>query len=164
MKGAGAPVCNVVSIQTDCSAASSRSILFLENRTESMNATHIISTTMEVATATIPMGARPRGPRTAMHRAMAIPLFLYDVIRMSVTLWVYAALFTNVTLIFYSLVFTAMTFPVLHRPENLFAEKTVSFGFLGTVVNRFGFCNLTERPFSDFLRRSNADLNRIEIV
>ena len=57
------------------SEASSFSILFLENSTESMNATHMTSTTMLAAIATIasPMA----GPtRTEVHSAMAMPLFL----------------------------------------------------------------------------------------
>jgi hypothetical protein len=44
------------------------------------------------------------------------------------------AFFAYVSLVFYSFIFTAMTFPILHRPENLFTEKTVFFGFLGTVL------------------------------
>ena len=58
---------------------------FLLNSTESMNATHMISTRMDVAIATMASPLRFPG-RTLMHRAMAIPLFLYEVIRMSDTL------------------------------------------------------------------------------
>ena len=58
-------------------------ILVLENRTESMNATQHISTTIDSAMGTMDIGTR--GPITATQRAMAIPLFLYEVIRMSVT-------------------------------------------------------------------------------
>ena len=76
----------------------------------------------------------------------------------------HSALFTYVTFIFYSLILTAMTLPILHRPEDLFAEKTVFFGFLGTVVDRFGFGYFPVRPLSNFFGRCNADLNRIEIV
>ena len=57
------------------SEASSFSILFLENRTESMNATQMTSTTMDAAMAT--MALPIIGPTsTLVQRAMAIPLFL----------------------------------------------------------------------------------------
>ena len=41
----------------------------------------------------------------------------------------YAATVADDTFISDSLILTAMAFPVLHRPENLFAEKTVFFRF-----------------------------------
>lgn len=41
-----------------------------------MKITQQISTTIEVAIATIASGARPVGASTAMHMAMAMPLFL----------------------------------------------------------------------------------------
>ena len=71
----------------------------------------------------------------------------------------YAALIADNALIAYSFVLTAMAFPVLCRSENPFAEKTVSFGFLRTVVDCFGLRNFAVRPASDFFGRSYADLN-----
>ena len=76
---------NLISLGTPAEGANF-SILFLPNRTESMKATQSISTTIEVAIATIAVGASPVGPRTAMQVAIAIPLFLYEAMRMSVTL------------------------------------------------------------------------------
>ncbi len=75
-----------------------------------------------------------------------------------------AALFADNTLITYSFILTAMAFPVLRRSENFLAEKTVAFGFLGAVVDGFGFCDFPVRPFPDFFGRRYADLNGIEIV
>ncbi len=76
----------------------------------------------------------------------------------------HAALFADVSLVFYSFIFSAVAFPVLHRPEDLFAKKAVPLGLLSAVVYRFGFGNFAVRPFSDFFGRCYADLNGIEIV
>jgi hypothetical protein len=57
-----------------------------------------------------------------------------------------------------------MAFPILHGAKDFFAEKTISFRLLRAVIDGFGLGYLAVRPFSDFLRRSNADLYRIEIV
>ena len=38
-----------------------------------------------------------------------------------------------------SFVFTASTFEIFYRSENPFAEKTVALGFVGSVVDCFGF-------------------------
>ena len=48
-----------------------------------------------------------------------------------------AALLADDAFIAYSLVAAAMTFPVLGRSENLFAEKTIAFWFLSTIVDGF---------------------------
>ena len=53
-----------------------------------------------------------------------------------------AALFADDAFVADSLVSSAMAFPVTRRPEDLFAEKTVLFGFLRAVVYSFGFRNL----------------------
>lgn len=71
----------------DASAASLSSSLSMRlrlNRTESMNMTQHISTTMDVAMATIAVAAM--GPSVAAHMAIAMPLFLYEAMRMSATL------------------------------------------------------------------------------
>ena len=52
------------------------------------------------------------------------------------------AFLADLALVTDSLVFSAQTFPVLCRTEDLFAEKTVAFGFKGTVVYRFGLEDL----------------------
>ncbi|MPM54883.1 hypothetical protein SDC9_101666 [bioreactor metagenome] len=59
----------------------------------------------------------------------------------------YTATVTNNTSISYSFVFTAMTFVIFVGTEDAFAEQTVSFGFVCTIVDGFGFENLTRRFF-----------------
>ena len=49
-------------------------------------------------------------------------------------------------------VLTAMTFIVFYRTEDAFAEQTVTFGFVGTVVDSFGLQHLTTRILKDFFR------------
>ena len=70
-----------------------------------------------------------------------------------------AALFADDALITNAFVFSAMAFPVLRRPENSFAEKAVSFGFLRSVIYRFGFKNLAVRPLPDFFGTAYTDLH-----
>ena len=50
-----------------------------------------------------------------------------------------------------------MAFIILRRTKNTLAEQTVTFGFIGTIVNGFGFQNLTIRIFQDFFGRSQSD-------
>ncbi len=76
----------------------------------------------------------------------------------------YTALFTGDTLVADTLVFTAVTFPILHRSENPFAEKTVLFGFLGSVIYSFGLGYLALGKFPYFFGGSYTDFNRAEIV
>ena len=59
----------------------------------------------------------------------------------------------------YLLEFTAVTFPVLGRSEDFFAEKTVFFGLLGTVSDGLGLGHLAVRPFSYLIGRSKTDFN-----
>jgi hypothetical protein len=42
-----------------------------------------------------------------------------------------------------SLVLTAVALPVLHGTEDALAEQTIAFGFISTVVNGFGFQDLS---------------------
>ena len=60
----------IQTVEPSLSEANSLSILFFENSTESMNATHVISIRIDVAMGTIP------GGYSATHNAMATPLFL----------------------------------------------------------------------------------------
>jgi hypothetical protein len=48
-------------------------------------------------------------------------------------------------------IFAAMTFVILNRPENPFTKKTVTFGFVGSVVNGLRFKNFSVRAFKYFL-------------
>ena len=75
-----------------------------------------------------------------------------------------AATVANDALIAYALVLSAGTFVILRRTEDAFAEKTIALGLVCTVVNGFGFGNLTIRIFQDFFGRSQSDGNLREIV
>ena len=76
----------------------------------------------------------------------------------------HAAFFADNSLVTDPLIFSAVAFPVFGRSENLFAEKSVPFGFLRAVIDRLGLGNFAVRPFPDFFGRCNADLNRVKIV
>ncbi len=64
----------------------------------------------------------------------------------------YPAAVTGDPFEFNSLVFTAVTFPVTHGPEDLFAKQAVFFGLEGAVINGFGFFNIAFRPGFNYLR------------
>ena len=74
------------------------------------------------------------------------------------------ALFAGNALVTDTFIFTAMAFPVLHRSEDAFAEKTVFFGFLGSVIYSFGLGYLALGKFPDFFGGSYADFDRTEII
>lgn len=76
----------------------------------------------------------------------------------------HAALFADDAFIADPFIFAAMAFPVLGRSEDLFAEKSVFFGFLRAVVDRFGFGDFAVGPFSYLFGRRNSDLYRVKIV
>ena len=59
----------------------------------------------------------------------------------------HAAFLTNDAPVFHSLVLATVTFVVLCRPENLGAEKTVSFRLKRSIIDGFGLFNLSMRPF-----------------
>ena len=56
-------------------------------------------------------------------------------------------------------VLSAMALVVLDRPEYTFAEKTVPLGFIGTVVDGFGFQHLAARIFQNLFGRSQTNRN-----
>ena len=60
------------------------------------------------------------------------------------------------------LIFSAVALPVLRRPEDPFAEKTVALGLEGAVVDGLRLLDLAVGPFSDHLRRSDANLNGVK--
>ncbi len=62
------------------------------------------------------------------------------------------ALIADNAFIAYPFILTAIAFKVLGRPEDSLTEKTVSFRFEGTVINRLRFGYLTVRPASYLLR------------
>ena len=53
-------------------------------------------------------------------------------------------------------VFSAVAFIVLYRTEYALAEQTVALWLVGTVVDSFGFENLTTRAFQNFFGRRQA--------
>ena len=63
-----------------------------------------------------------------------------------------------------TLVLTAVAFIVLHLSEVTFAEQTIKFRLVGTVVYSLRLQHLTERTFQDFFRRSQSDGNLREIT
>ena len=60
------------------------------------------------------------------------------------------------------LIFTTVALPVLARSENTLAEESVFFRFQCSVVNGFRFFYFSMGPLSDFLRRCQANLDRIK--
>ena len=56
-----------------------------------------------------------------------------------------------------TLVLTAVTFPVLHRSENAFAEQAITFRLERTVIDRFRLGNFTIGPLTDQFRRSKVN-------
>src|ERR1700712_502028 len=56
-----------------------------------------------------------------------------------------------------TLVLSASTFVILYRSKNSFAEQTITFWFVGTIVNRFGLQHFTKTSFQDTIRGSQTD-------
>ncbi|MPN46363.1 hypothetical protein SDC9_193949 [bioreactor metagenome] len=63
-----------------------------------------------------------------------------------------------------ALVLAAQALIVLDRAKDLGAEQTIALGLEGAVVDRLGLLHLTERPRTDLLGRSHADLDGIEML
>ena len=76
----------------------------------------------------------------------------------------HAALLADDALVAYPLISSAMAFPIARRSEDLFAEKTVAFGFLSAVIYGLGFRDLAVGPFPDLFGRGDTDLYCIEIA
>ena len=70
---------------------------------------------------------------------------------------------TNDTLVADALVFPAMTFIILNRSENPFAEQTVTLWFIGPVINGFGLQDFTTGLFQDLLGICQSDSNLCKI-
>ena len=75
-----------------------------------------------------------------------------------------AALFADDAAVFHAFVLTAQTFIVFNRAENTGAEQAVSFRFESTIVDGFGFFNLTIRPGTNLFRRSNGNSDFIKRI
>src|SRR5688572_22770323 len=66
---------------------------------------------------------------------------------------------TNDTLVTDTFVFSVVTLIIFNRSDNTLAEQTITFRFVGTIVNGFRFKNLTVAAFQDRIRRSKPDGN-----
>ena len=74
-----------------------------------------------------------------------------------------AALVADHPPVLHALVLAADAFPVVDRTEDLRAEESAPFGFQRPVVDRLGLRHLSVRPAPDLLRRSDRDLDRVEV-
>jgi len=75
-----------------------------------------------------------------------------------------AALLADHTAVLQALVLAAQALVVLDRAEDLGAEQTIAFRLEGAVVDGLGLLHLAERPAADLLRRSQTDLDGIEML
>src|SRR5205823_8646990 len=75
----------------------------------------------------------------------------------------HAALVANNATVLHALVLAAEALPVGDRAKNAGAEQAVALRLECTVVNGLGLRHLAMRPAPDFLRRGQADANRVEI-
>ena len=73
-----------------------------------------------------------------------------------------ATLFTNDPFVFHAFVLAAQTFIIFNRAENTGTEQTLFFGLVGSIINRLGFFDLTERPRPNLLWAGNGDADLIE--
>src|SRR6185503_1189134 len=63
-----------------------------------------------------------------------------------------------------ALEFAAVTLPVLHRPENTLAEQAIAFRLERAVVNRLRLGDFAIRPAADLFRRSDLELDEVEVA
>ncbi|MNU68899.1 hypothetical protein D3C71_582750 [compost metagenome] len=73
-----------------------------------------------------------------------------------------AALFADHAAVFQALVLAAQAFVILDRAKDLGAEQAVALRLEGTVVDGFRLLDFAVGPRTDFLRRSETDLDCIE--
>ena len=76
----------------------------------------------------------------------------------------HAALLADHAAVLQTLVLAAQALVVLDRAKDLGAEQTIALGLERTVVDGLGLLHLTERPGTNFLGRSQADLDGIEVL
>src|SRR6185312_15975868 len=74
-----------------------------------------------------------------------------------------AALLADDAAMLHALVLAAQALVVLDRTEDRRAEETVTLGLERAVVDRLGLLHLAERPRTDQVRRSERDLDRVEV-
>ena len=75
-----------------------------------------------------------------------------------------AALLADDTAVLEALVLAAQAFVVLDGAKDLGAKKTVALGLEGTVVDGFRLFDFAKRPGTDFLGRSHANFDGIEML
>ena len=78
--------------------------------------------------------------------------------------YLYSAAVADDTLVSDSLILTAVAFPVLHRSEDFFAEKSVLFRLKSPVVDSLRLGYLAMGPLKNLFRRCQIDLYRFEII
>ena len=66
--------------------------------------------------------------------------------------------------VFHSAIFSAGAFPVFFGTENLFAEESVAFGSICSVVDCFWFFDFSVRPAANIARFCQTDFNGRVIV
>jgi len=74
-----------------------------------------------------------------------------------------AALIANDAAMLHALVLAAQALPIGDGAKNLGAEKTVTFGLEGAVVDGLGLGDFTVRPGANFFRTRQRDADGIEI-
>ena len=75
----------------------------------------------------------------------------------------HAALLADHAAMLEALVLAAQALVVLDRAENLGAEQTVALRLEGAVVDGFRLFDFAVGPGTDFLRRRQPDLDRVEL-
>ena len=73
-----------------------------------------------------------------------------------------AAAVADLTLVADLLILAAVALPVLRGAKDALAEQAVALGLEGAVVDGLGLFDLAVRPFTDHLRRSDADFDRVK--
>src|SRR5687767_2796364 len=73
--------------------------------------------------------------------------------------YLHTAAVANDSFITNTFVLTAGTLIILNRTKNPFAEQTISFRLVSTIVNGFRLKHLSVRPFQDAVGRSQSDGN-----
>src|SRR5690554_4804214 len=74
------------------------------------------------------------------------------------------AFFADDTTVLEPFVLAAKTFIVFDGAEDFGAEQTVTLGFERAVVDGLGLADFSVRPRAHLLRRSDADLDGIELL
>ena len=74
----------------------------------------------------------------------------------------HAAAVADLALVADLLILAAVALPVLRGAKDALAEQAVALGLEGAVVDGLGLFDLAVRPFTDHLRRSESDFDRVK--